>query len=97
MGYRDSIELIDDVACFNELLKKGNRKGRLQGLPAGTDAARYRMSAITKVLVMKGNDLTTAERGVHCRPQGRYRSVWIAHSVPGRLAVPAGPAGPAPP
>ncbi len=78
MGYRDSIELIDDVACFNELLKKGNRKGRLQGLPASTDAARYRMSAITKVLVMKGNDLTTAERGVHFKLNESGHIHWSA-------------------
>jgi hypothetical protein len=53
LGYRDSIEMTDDLMNFNELIKKGNRVGgKRADLPAHIDAARYRIAQLTKALVM---------------------------------------------
>ena len=78
MGYRDSIELIDDVACFNEIIKKGNRRGRLQDLPANTDACRYRMAAIAKVISVDGDKVISAEHGLHYELNEHGHIRWTA-------------------
>lgn len=43
LGYRDSLEMLDAVAVFNEWITKGNRRGIRSKLPDGVDSARYRI------------------------------------------------------
>lgn len=43
IGYRDSLELLDVVLPMNELLTKGDRRGRRHKLPDGVDSARFRI------------------------------------------------------
>ncbi len=51
IAWRDSLEMISDLMNFNELITKGNRRGRRQNLPARTDVARYRISKLTKAMI----------------------------------------------
>lgn len=89
MGFRDSIESIDDVSNFNELLKKGNRRGRRSALPANTDSARYRIAAIAKIISktsVKGSVLS-AERGLHFELTEAGHIQWTAQ---GNKLIPDG-------
>lgn len=67
LGYRDSIEMKDALMSFNEVLKKGNRRGIRSKLPSGVDSARYRIVNVTK-LVYHGESagsFSTLECGFH--------------------------------
>lgn len=44
LGHRDKIRLRDPLMVFNEVLVKGNRRGRRKHLADGVDAARYRIT-----------------------------------------------------
>lgn len=65
LGWRDSLEMVDDLMGFNELLKKNDRRGKRSVLPAGTDAARYRIASLTKVLVKTTTGILPLEIGYH--------------------------------
>lgn len=65
-GYRDSLELINDVMSFNEVLKKENRRGIRSKLPDGVDSARYRIKQIVRLAYKDSENRTQlAEEGVH--------------------------------
>jgi hypothetical protein len=49
LGFRDSIQLKDSLLNFNELLKKGNRRGIRSKLPDGVDSARYRINTMIRL------------------------------------------------
>jgi len=65
LGYRDSLEMIDDLMSFDELIEKGDRHGRKSVLDPNVDAARYRIAHLTKVLVRTANSITPLEIGYH--------------------------------
>jgi hypothetical protein len=48
MGYRDSFEMLDAVLPMNELLSKGDRRGRRSKLPDGVDSARFRITSAAR-------------------------------------------------
>jgi hypothetical protein len=55
IGYRDSIEMLDAVAVFNEWITKGNRRGIRSKLPDGVDSARYRIKNINALFYADSN------------------------------------------
>jgi len=67
LGYRDSIEMKDSIMSFNELLKKGNRRGIRSKLPSGVDSARYRITNLTRMIYreVKTGLTITLENGAH--------------------------------
>jgi hypothetical protein len=91
MGFLDSLELIDPVIPFTETLKKGNRRGRRQTLPAArlVDSARFRIVHVAKMLfVCPGKDtVEVLEEGTHfaISPEG-----WIEWTATGDAFVPEG-------
>lgn len=88
LGWRDSIEMIDDLMNFNEIIKKGNRRGPRASLPANTDAARYRIAQITKALVKIGKgSVVSLEIGYHITLNESGHIQWLAA---GNAAVPDG-------
>lgn len=87
LGFRDAVEMVDAVLPFNELVTKGNRRGRRQLLPEGVDAFRYRAQSIGKVLAKVGSGLVALEAGVHYwhGPEG-----WLHWHPRGHALVPDG-------
>jgi hypothetical protein len=87
LHYRDSIEMKDALMPFNELLKKGNRRGIRSKLPDGVDSARYRIVSVTKLMYAPSTTaaLVTLEAGFHfdITDDG-----WIQWSVRGNATVP---------
>jgi hypothetical protein len=84
-GYRDSLELRDDVMSMNELLDKGNRRGRRTQLPSGVDSARFRIVSIAAILhKTSAGALISLEEGVHygITPEG-----WIRWTNTGNRAL----------
>jgi len=84
LGYRDSIELKDSIMSFNEILKKGNRRGTRSKLPASTDSARYRIAQVTRMafrtaagataFATPGQDFVITEHGwIEWTPVGNAR------------------------
>lgn len=66
LGYRDSIEMLDSVIAMNELLTKGNRRGRRRVLPDGVDSARFRIVSISHLLSMKDDgSIVALEEGLY--------------------------------
>lgn len=65
LGYRDSLEMLDAVIPMNELLVKGNRRGRRSVLPDGVDAARFRIVSVAALLVEKSDSVMQLEEGLH--------------------------------
>jgi len=55
IGYRDSIEMLDSVSTFNEWITKGNRRGIRSKLPAGVDAARFRIVRVSALMYADAN------------------------------------------
>lgn len=79
LGYRDSLELIDDMMNFNELIKKGDRHGRRSVLPTGTDTARYRIQSLTKVLTIDSSkNIVVLEPGYHLNINKHGQIEWTA-------------------
>jgi hypothetical protein len=67
-GYRDSLELVNDLMPFNELLKRGNRRGIRSKLPDGVDSARYRIKQIVRIGYKNAEGrVALAEEDVHFR------------------------------
>jgi len=65
-GYRDSLELINDLMSFNELLKRGDRRAIRSKLPDGVDSARYRIKQIVRIAYKDANKRTKlAEADIH--------------------------------
>lgn len=88
LGYRDSLELLDQVIPFNELLIKDNRRGRRTALPAGVDSARFRIVSVAEVLYRTtAGELVSLEEGIHytITPEG-----WIMWTGRGNRTVKTG-------
>lgn len=88
LGYRDAIEMRDAVIPFNEVIRKGNRRGIRQQLPDGVDSARYRIRNTAAAVYKKsGGDLAFLEEDYHytITEEG-----WIKWLPPGSRAVPDG-------
>lgn len=68
LGYRDSIEMEDAVIPFNEIVKKGNRRGIRSGLATSIDTARFRIRNIAAaVYKKKSGSLNFLEEDYHFR------------------------------
>jgi len=80
LSWRDSLEMVDDLMSFNELIKKGNRRGRLRNLPANTDVARYRIAHMTKILVKTAasGSFVTLEQGIDFDLNDQGHIVWTS-------------------
>lgn len=78
IGYRDSIEMLDAVSTFNEWLIKGNRRGIRSKLPAGVDAARYRIVRVTAIFYAN-SDLTPVrlEESLHFKINSSGWIEWL--------------------
>jgi hypothetical protein len=85
LGYRDSLEMLDDLMSFDELIEKGDRRGRKSALDPGVDSARYRITHLTKALVRSGNDSIPLEVGYHIEVDENGHLKWTA---PGNSLVP---------
>lgn len=89
----DSLEMEDSIMSFNELLKKGNRRGRRSRLPANVDSARYRIVNLTKIMLKK-TDADGEDSGFLSLEQGYHFEVeengWIRWRAPGDKAAPDG-------
>ncbi len=85
LGWKDSLEMLDDLMNFNELIKKGDRHGRRSVLPAGTDSGRYRIAQLTKALFKKGTDpIQALEIDYHLTVNDQGHIKWLA---PGNAIV----------
>jgi hypothetical protein len=85
LGYRDSLECVDDMMNFNELIKKGDRHGRRSELPTGIDTARYRIQNLTKAIITDSSDnVVPLEVGYHLEVNEHGQIVWRA---PGKKLV----------
>jgi hypothetical protein len=86
-GYRDSIEMLDSVMPFNELIFKNDRRGRRKRLPANVDVARYRIVHVARMLYKHAGKLVGLEQDVHFKltPEG-----WIKWLPAGNDLIPAG-------
>ena len=84
-AYRDAIEMVDAIMVRTELIKKGDRRGIKQGLPADTDAARYKIKSISAILTTdsfgntarleEGTDFTIGADGLlHWTPAGNIKA-----------------------
>lgn len=76
LGYRDSLEMVDDLMNFNELLAKNDRHGLRSVLPDGHDAARYRIAQLTKMIAKVNDQIATLEPGVHYNINDSGHIVW---------------------
>lgn len=88
IAWRDSIEMVDDLMSFNELVKKGEHRGRTSLLPAGEDAGRYRIAAMTRALYRdaQGN-VQPLEQGFHFELTDDGHIRWLPS---GNKLLPAG-------
>jgi len=77
LGYRDKLEMKDTVMPYQEFIKKGNRRGRRALLPAGTDAARYRIHRMTYAAVKDGSTLLQLVEGVHYQINANGWIEWL--------------------
>jgi hypothetical protein len=84
LGFRDSIEMEDALMSFNELLRKGNRRGRRSKLPDGYDSARYRITTVTRLAYHSGDSFALLESGYHFEVS---EEGWIKWLAPGNSAV----------
>lgn len=89
LAHRDSIEMEDSLMSFNELLKKGNRRGRRSKLPDGVDSGRYRMVNVTRLAYQADADsaFLLLECGYHFEVSDEG---WIKWLPPGNTAIPDG-------
>ncbi len=85
LGYRDSIELLDAVIPMNELLIRGDRRGRRSKLPAGVDSARFRIRDVSAALYRDDAGRVVAlQKGIHfdITDEGWIRWLTAADVVP---------------
>jgi hypothetical protein len=70
----------DSIMPFNELLKKGNRRGIRSKLPTGVDSARYRIKSITKLMYAPNSTsaLVSLEPGFHFEVSKDGWIQWLA-------------------
>ena len=89
LGFRDSIEMEDSLMSFNEVLKKGNRRGRRSKLPAGVDSGRYRMAYVTRLAYRASTaaSFTLLEAGIHFEVSAEG---WVRWLGSGNSLVPDG-------
>ena len=87
VSFRDSIEMEDSLMSFNELLKKGNRRGRRSKLPDNHDSGRYRMASVTRLAYRSADDptFTLLECGYHFEVSDEG---WIRWLGPGNSLIP---------
>lgn len=66
-GYRDSIELLDSLMVYTEVIVKGNRRGARSKLPDGVDSARFRIVNANRVVVIDNDNANVSilEHGIH--------------------------------
>ena len=55
LTYWDSLELIDAIMSYAEILKKGDRRGRRANLPVGEDVGRYKVLNVTRLAIKDAN------------------------------------------
>jgi hypothetical protein len=85
LGYRDSLEMIDEMMNFNEVIQKGDRHGRRSVLENGIDTARYRIQNLTKVVTCdSSNNIVALDVGYHLEVNEHGQIVWRA---PGKKIV----------
>jgi len=87
LGYRDSLEMKNDVMVFNELITKGDRHGRRARLADGIDSARYRIVTLTKALVKSADGILPLEVNYHLKVNEHGHIEWL---VAGDRVVPDG-------
>jgi len=81
----DSIEMLDSIMSFGELIKKNNRRGRRSKLPDGVDSARYRIINLTKLMFKaEGGGFVSLELGYHFEIEDNG---WIKWREPGNRTV----------
>lgn len=85
LGYRDSIEMQDEVMPFTELLKKENRRGIRSALPDGVDSARFRIQNVAKLGMLKAGSPVFLEQGYHFDVT---KEGWIRWTSAGERTVP---------
>lgn len=86
LGYRDSLEMLDSVIPMNELLIKGDRRGRRRTLPAGVDSARFRIVSVARLIHQdQDGKIISLEEGQHytITPEG-----WLRWTTVGDRVVP---------
>lgn len=87
LGYRDSLEMIDAVIPMNELLTKGNRRGRRRHLPAGHDSARFRILNVAAIIHRANQAITALQEGIHFQVTDEG---WLKWRDAGHSLVPDG-------
>lgn len=89
LGFRDSIEMRDAIMSFNELLKKGNRRGKRSKLPDNMDSARYRIDSVTRLAYIPtgGDSFVLLEPGHHFEVSS---DGWIHWLAAGNSTIPDG-------
>ena len=87
LGYRDSLELEDQIIPMNELLIKNNRRGRRNGLPTGVDSARFRIVDVAALLYRKNDSIVSLEQGIH---YSITKEGWIKWTSAGNRVIPDG-------
>jgi hypothetical protein len=87
LGYRDSIEMLDSIVPMNELITKGNRRGRRAKLPEDVDSARFRIVRLTRAFFQCADDDKIVElvEGKHYRITAEG---WIRWTATGDKLVP---------
>lgn len=86
LGYRDSLEMEDQLISFNELLTKGNRRGPRSVLPAGVDSARFRIVNVAALILRdKSGAVLSLEEGIHFSITDEG---WIRWTSQGNRAIP---------
>lgn len=89
LGYRDAIEMLDAVIPFNELLTKGNRRGRRAALPEDCDSARFRIVDVAGLYYRCPDE----EKLIPLAEKTHYTVTsegWLRWTAVGDRAVPAG-------
>lgn len=87
LGFRDIIQMRDEIMTFSELLKKGNRRGIRSKLPSGRDSAQFRIVSATHICYLKGEELIHLEEGTHFEVD---ENGWLAWTTAGNRVVPDG-------
>jgi hypothetical protein len=83
LAYRDSLELLDALSSYYEVLVKGDRRAYKKVLPANRDVARYRIKHVTQMIVQPYPERRGASReilpelGIHYEVQDG-QIVWLA-------------------
>jgi hypothetical protein len=79
IGFRDSLEMVDELMNYNEIIKKGDRHGKRSGLGERIDTARYRIQNLTKVIVGDANkNVVALNVGSHLKVNDDGQIEWQA-------------------